>query len=160
MTEEEKKKEEAERWFGFWQQAVFSQHSVMGSVSGLTVAALAVVAGFASANGGLDSLEKVVMVAIAILLGVHTKFLLETVRNDREASFISWTQGHGSPERISKSLRNNEIYKSMQYSLLAAWVLVLVLIILVAFSTARARGTKENFHPFERSYENHFRLHR
>ncbi|MFH1767380.1 MAG: hypothetical protein ABH826_04845 [Patescibacteria group bacterium] len=123
--------DEQKRWFKFWQQAVATQHGVMGVVAGLTVTALAVVVGFASTGDGFNELETGTIIFIAILLSLHVMWLIETVKNDREASFLSWTGRHYTSERERKSLRNNELYHPMQHSLLLAWVLVLVLIIMV-----------------------------
>lgn len=118
-------------WFNFWKQAISTQYGVMGSIAGLTMAALAVVAGFSEFRGGLNSDEKIIVILIVALLGLHGNWLLQSVRNDREASFISTFGDHSDPRRIQKSQENNDIYYKLQYSLFGAWLLVLVLIVLV-----------------------------
>ena len=123
--------ERKDRWFDFWKQAISTQYGVMGSIAGLTVTALAIVTSFAQFQGGLKSDEKVISILIIVLLGLHANWLLQSVRNDRESSFISAFGDHTDPRRIQKSQQNNDIYYKMQYSLFGSWILVLILIVLI-----------------------------
>lgn len=115
-----------------WRETMQTHHQVLGNIGGFAVTALAVIAALAGRNNArFGGLEQLIVIAIAMLLGLYVRWFLETVENDREAAFITWTRGEGDPERVHKSERNNTIYKPLRWSLVAAWVLILVLIVLL-----------------------------
>ncbi len=108
-----------------WRQTVTNQQTILTVIAGLAVPAIVTLM---TQNSLLSVSEGRLLTYAIISLAIHIPFLLLTAHNDRRTAFMISQGQITDPWRIVLSRINNILYPIVNFSVLAAWLFLLLVL--------------------------------